>query len=161
MPQIYAGDRFFVLDEDEILPTNQGLLEISVRVIGAPPPCQRLHSYIKFEWDIQPQLHVQRYRGGTFQVFFTTVPDYLRDADKAWGFIDNQTVVISQGSLEKLFEEKFENFPQWVLLTSLKEAMWYKVGVEAIFSTMGIPLEAKYIATPWGHGLHACEDGLH
>lgn len=76
-------------------------------------------------------------------MFFTFVPDYLRGADRAWGFIDDHTVVISRGPPEQLFKEKFENLPQWVLLTSLKETMWCKEGVEAIFRTTGVPLEVE------------------
>lgn len=34
--------------------------------------------------------------------------------------------------------------------------MWCKEGIEAIISTMGVPLEAEYIAIPWGHTLRAC-----
>lgn len=65
-------------------------------------------------------------------------------------------MVISRGLPELLFDEKFENLPQWVLLTDLKELMWCKEGFEAILSMLGDPLESEYITTPWIHGLHAC-----
>lgn len=107
--EIHASAKHAVLNEDRILPTNLGVLEISFRVIGDPPSCRRLHCYIKFEWGIQSKFHAQHFKGGTFQVFFTSVPDYLRGVDRAWGFVDDRTVIISRGPLEKLCEEKFEN----------------------------------------------------
>lgn len=70
------------------------------------------------------------------------VPDYLCVVDKAWSFID-QTMIISCDPPKKLMKESFESIPQWVLLTRLKETMWSKVGLEAIISTMGTPLEAE------------------
>lgn len=114
-PQIHAGVKHAVLNEDKILPTNLGVLEVSVRVIGDLPSRRRLQCYIKFEWGIQSQFHVQHYKEGTFQVFFTSISDYLRGVNRAWGFIDDCTVVISQGPPELLFEEKFKNLPQWML----------------------------------------------
>lgn len=51
-PKIQAGVKHASLNEDKILPTNLGVLEISVRVIGELTSCQRLQCYIKFEWGI-------------------------------------------------------------------------------------------------------------
>lgn len=34
--------------------------------------------------------------------------------------------------------------------------MWCKEVVDAIISTLGVPLEAEYISSPWGHTLRAC-----
>lgn len=69
-------------------------------------------------------------------------PDYLRGADREWGFIDDRTVIVSRRSPEELHKEKFEKLPQWALFTRLKEVVWSKEGVEAVISTMGVPLEA-------------------
>lgn len=55
-----------------------------------------------------------------------------------------------------LLNENFDDLPQWVLLIGLKETMWSKEGLEVIISTLGVPLEAEYTATPWGHGLGVC-----
>lgn len=88
-PEIRAGARHLVIKEDRILLPHLGNLEMTIREVGPPP------SLIKFEWGIKSQFNVQVYKEGTYRVFFTSVPDYLLAADRAWGFIDNKTVIIS------------------------------------------------------------------
>lgn len=36
------------------------------------------------------------------------------------------------------------------------EVMWSKGGIDAIISTLGVPLEAEDRWSPWGHALRAC-----
>lgn len=62
---------------------------------------------------------------------FSSVPDYLIGSDKACGFIDDRTVVVSKGMPEELKVEKLKAIPQWVLLSRMKETMWSKEGVDA------------------------------
>lgn len=157
-PMIHAGTRHALITEDRFLPAHLVALDVIVRVVGVPPSLWWVHYFIKFEWGICSQFQVQLYKESTYLVHFTSVLDYLRAADRIWDFIDDRTIVISRDPSEQILNENFENLPQWVLLTGLKGTMWWKEGIEAHLKhiTMGVPLEAKHITMPLGHGVWAC-----
>lgn len=80
-PKLRFGLKNALFLEDSYLPPKNAFLELSLRVSGRKPSLQRLHCYIKFEWDIRAQFEVSYFKNSTFIIKFTTVPDYLCAAD--------------------------------------------------------------------------------
>lgn len=95
------------------------------------------------------------FKESTFVLTFSTFPNFLQTTDQAWGFIDDRVIKVRRGSLEELYNENLSTLPQWVLITGITKTTWSKGGVDAFISTLGVPLEAEYLWSSWGHALHA------
>lgn len=126
------------------------------REFSAPSlPWKSLHCYVKFEWGISAHFKVSCFKDSTFIIDFSTVPDYLCVADCTWGFADDRTINKSRDSPQVLMmriwvhsHSGFSSMECLKLCGPRMESMQ--------LSTLGLPLEAEHMWSPWGHSLRAC-----